>query len=86
MSAAVISDHPIGTSVADAEALCVTLIDGSEHALKLSTDKSARVCLHELMLNDCTSELNRPWLACESGAWVLRSAIVAMRVTGSART
>ncbi len=63
--------------------LWVTLVDGSDHALKLSSGKSAHTAMHEFMFDEPASEMSRKWLACESGASVLRDAIVSVRVESS---
>ncbi len=59
--------------------LNVTLVDGSQHVVTLSTGKNPHEALYELMFNE-VSEVNRPWLACESGAWVRRNSIISVRI------
>jgi hypothetical protein len=59
--------------------LNVTLVDGSQHVVRLSAGKSPHEALHELVFNE-VSEVNRPWLACESGTWVRRNGIISVRI------
>jgi hypothetical protein len=63
--------------------LSVTLVDGSQHVVRLSAGKSPHEALHELIFNECVSEVNRAWLACESGAWVRRDGIISARIEPS---
>jgi hypothetical protein len=62
--------------------LNVTLVDGSQHAVRLSAGKNPHEALHELMFNE-VSEVNRPWLACESGTWVRRDGIISVHIEPS---
>jgi hypothetical protein len=59
--------------------LNVTLVDGSQHVVRLSAGKNPHEALHELMFNE-VSEMNRPWLACESGTWVRRDGIISVHI------
>jgi hypothetical protein len=65
------------------EALSVTLVDGSQHVVRLSAGKNPHEALHELVFNECVSEVNRAWLACESGTWVRRDGIISVRIEPS---
>jgi hypothetical protein len=59
--------------------LNVTLVDGSQHVVRLSAGKNPHEALHELMFNE-VSEVSRPWLACESGTWVRRDGIISVHI------
>jgi hypothetical protein len=65
------------------ETLCVTLADGSEHTLRLPTGKTAGDTMYELIMDEVATEMSKKWLACESGTYVRRSAIISVRVVGS---
>jgi hypothetical protein len=70
------------TSHGTSGTLNVTLVDGSQHVVRLSAGKSPHEALHELVFNE-VSEVNRPWLACESGTWVRRNSIISVCIEPS---
>lgn len=41
--------------------------------------------MHDLIMDEIATEMSKKWLPCESGAYVRRSAIIAVRVVGSNR-
>jgi hypothetical protein len=39
--------------------------------------------MYELIMDEVATEMSKKWLACESGTYVRRSAIISVRVVGS---